>query len=103
MNVKPRHFRRVCECVRYPGFVAAPLVLIGLLSVAPASASSRPHTRSQSRPSRAAGPGLSWDILRQFHGRRDVPEVQPEDRAGHESEWGQGPGPSSKWGSRKLP
>ena len=38
MNVTPRHFRRVCECVRYPGFIAASLVLIGLLSVAPASA-----------------------------------------------------------------
>jgi hypothetical protein len=42
MNVKLRHFRRVCECVRYPGFVAAPLVLIGLLSVAPASAQPPP-------------------------------------------------------------
>jgi hypothetical protein len=42
MNVTPRHFRRVCECVRYPGFVAAPLVLIGLLSVAPASAQPPP-------------------------------------------------------------
>jgi hypothetical protein len=34
-------FRRICECVRYPSFIAAPLVLIGLLSVAPASA--KPH------------------------------------------------------------
>ena len=38
MHVTPRHFRRVCDCLRYPGFIAAPLVVIGLLSVAPAGA-----------------------------------------------------------------
>jgi hypothetical protein len=44
MNATPRHFRRVCDCVRYPGFIAASLVLIGLLSVAPASAKPTPVT-----------------------------------------------------------
>ena len=44
INATPRHFRRVCDCVRYPGFIAASLVLIGLLSVAPASAKPTPVT-----------------------------------------------------------
>jgi hypothetical protein len=58
MHVTPRHFRRVCDCLRYPGFIAAPLVVIGLLSVAPASAAPPAHSLPDPIVLPGSGPGV---------------------------------------------